>query len=180
MGIKVAAHASSEALAHIQSADKVFYLETSPLSRGWIQGLNQTAESLHVLYAVDKERRVTYEEMVERVLACVREGKNVCLVSYGHPGVFAYPMHEAVRRAQAEGYAAQMLPSISAEDGIWDDGSPERIGIIKDSSKPGRDFIAFTLNPALASWHYGYKKMDIAYLNRPGAYSLRYYRDDFA
>jgi hypothetical protein len=77
-------------------------------------------------------------------------------------------------------YLRQHRQTLDPIEGIWDDGSPERIGIIKDASKPGRDFIAFTLNPVLASWHYGYKKMDIAYLNRPGAYSLRYYRDDFA
>ncbi|HXI68755.1 MAG TPA: hypothetical protein VNN22_00190 [Verrucomicrobiae bacterium] len=64
-------------------------------------------------------------------------------------------------------------------EGIWDDGSPERLGIIKDTARPGRDFIAFTLDPLMASWHYGYKKMDIAHLSRPGAYRLRYYRDDF-
>ena len=76
-------------------------------------------------------------------------------------------------------YLQQHRQTLDPIEGIWDDGSPERIGIIKDASKPDRDFIAFTLNPGLASWHYGYKKMDIARLNRPGAYSLKYYRDDF-
>ena len=77
-------------------------------------------------------------------------------------------------------YLQQHRQTLDPIEGIWDDGSPERLGIIKDTSKPGRDFIAFTLNPVLASWHYGYKKMDIARLNRAGAYGLRYYRDDFA
>lgn len=76
-------------------------------------------------------------------------------------------------------YLQQHRQTLDPIEGIWDDDSPERIGIIRDNSKPGRDFIAFTLNPAPGSWHYGYKKMDIAHLNRAGAYSLRYYRDDF-
>ena len=77
-------------------------------------------------------------------------------------------------------YLQQHRQTLDPIEGIWDDGSPERLGIIKDSSRPGRNFIAFTLNPVPASWHYGYKKMDIAHLNRPGAYSLRYYLDDFS
>lgn len=65
-------------------------------------------------------------------------------------------------------------------EGIWDDGTPERIGIIRDASKPGRDFVAFALSPVVASWHYGYKKMDITHLSRAGTYGLKYYRDDFS
>jgi len=64
-------------------------------------------------------------------------------------------------------------------EGIWSDGSRDRIGIIRDTSKPGRDFIAFMLNVQLPSWRKGYKKMDIARATRPGAYGLKYYRDDF-
>jgi hypothetical protein len=64
-------------------------------------------------------------------------------------------------------------------EGIWSDGSPDRVGIIRDKSKPGRDFIAFMLNVQLPTWQTGYKKMDIAYTERPGAYSLKYCRDDF-
>jgi hypothetical protein len=79
-----------------------------------------------------------------------------------------------------QNYLQQHRQTLDPIEGMWDDGSPERLGVIKDTSRPGRDFIAFTLNPAPASWHYGYKKMDIAHLSRPGTYSLRYYRDDFA
>jgi hypothetical protein len=64
-------------------------------------------------------------------------------------------------------------------EGIWSDGSPERIGIIRDHSKPGRDFIGFVLNPQLPSWRKGYKKLDIARETRPGAYVIKYYLGDF-
>jgi uncharacterized protein YabN with tetrapyrrole methylase and pyrophosphatase domain len=45
----------------------------------------------------------------------------VCMAAYGHPGVFAYPTHESVRRARAEGFKARMLPGISAEDCLFAD-----------------------------------------------------------
>jgi hypothetical protein len=76
-------------------------------------------------------------------------------------------------------YLRQHQQSLDPIEGIWSDGSPDRIGIMRNSSKPGRDFIAFMLNVKLQSWHAGYKKMDIARVDRPDAYSLKYYRDDF-
>jgi len=59
--------------------------------------------------------------MVDRILAEVRQGLNVCAVFYGHPGVFAYPSHEAIKQARHEGFRAQMLPGISAEDCLFAD-----------------------------------------------------------
>jgi hypothetical protein len=76
-------------------------------------------------------------------------------------------------------YLRQHQQTLDPIEGIWSDGSPDRIGIVRNSSKPGRDFIAFMLNVKLSSWQAGYKKMDIARVDRPGAYSLKYYRDDF-
>ena len=59
--------------------------------------------------------------MIEKTLNYVRAGKVVCMAAYGHPGVFAYPTHESVRQAKAEGYKARMLPGISAEDCLFAD-----------------------------------------------------------
>jgi hypothetical protein len=77
-------------------------------------------------------------------------------------------------------YFQQHRLTLDPIEGIWSDGSTDLIGITRDTSKPGRDFIAFMLNVALPSWQKGYKKMDIARVDRPGAYSLKYYRDDFS
>ncbi len=71
-------------------------------------------------------------------------------------------------------------PTLNPIEGIWSDGSTEQIGIIRDGSKPGRDFVAFTLDSARPNWRRGYKKMDIAQAKRPGAYNFKYYCDDFA
>ena len=45
----------------------------------------------------------------------------MCTAFYGHPGVFAYPSHESVRRARAEGFEARMLAGVSAEDCLFAD-----------------------------------------------------------
>jgi hypothetical protein len=76
-------------------------------------------------------------------------------------------------------YLQQHQQTLDPIEGVWSDGSPELIGIIKDASKPGRNFVAFTLNSPVPSWRKGYKKMDITRAARPGSYGLKYYREDF-
>lgn len=120
-GIKVASQTSAEAIASIEGAEKVYYLAADALTQRWVTLLNPTAEPLHGRYAVGKNRARTYEEIVTCVLGSVREGKRVCLAVYGHPGVFAYPTHEAVRRARSEGFEAVMFPAVSAEDCLFAD-----------------------------------------------------------
>jgi precorrin-6B methylase 1 len=105
-----------EAVAAIERADEVLYLLADGLAGAWLERLNPHVRSLHTLYAEEKERSRTYAEVVEELLAPVRAGRDVCAVFYGHPGVFARPGHEAVRRARAEGFRARMLPAVSALD----------------------------------------------------------------
>jgi precorrin-3B methylase len=83
--------------------------------------VNRSAESLVGFYAIGKPRTETYDEMVEEILRWVRKGLDVCTVFYGHPGVFVQPGHEAIRRARAEGFEAEMLPGVSAEDSLFAD-----------------------------------------------------------
>src|SRR5262245_31948317 len=112
---------STEARACIEAADKLLFLACDAVTCSWLTQVNPGAESLHVHYGPGKPRGTSYAEMVERILAFVREGLKVCVALYGHPGVFAYPGHEAVRRARSEGYAARMVPGISAEDCLFAD-----------------------------------------------------------
>lgn len=120
-GILVAGHTTLEALAQLRCAEKLFYLVADPATQRWLRGLNATAESLYDAYAPGRHRAASYAEMVERILAPVRSGLEVCAAFYGHPGVAAFPGHEAVRRARHEGYAARMLPGVSAEDCLFAD-----------------------------------------------------------
>jgi uncharacterized protein YabN with tetrapyrrole methylase and pyrophosphatase domain len=105
-----------EADAAIGHADEVLYLVTDSLMARWIEGRNPRSRSLHTLYEPGKRRRETYDEIVSELLAPVRGGLDVCAAFYGHPGVFVRPGHEAIRRARAEGFAARMLPAVSALD----------------------------------------------------------------
>jgi Tetrapyrrole (Corrin/Porphyrin) Methylases len=120
-GIDVAAHLTPEARAAIEQADAVLYLAADPVAALKIESLNAGARSLDGFYAPRKSRRETYEEVVEAIVAEATAGRRVCAVFYGHPGVFAYPGHEAVRRARAAGVPARMLPALSSLDCLFAD-----------------------------------------------------------
>lgn len=121
IGIRSPAQATFESASRIANADKVFSLVTDPLAEYWVWNLNRNTESLGVHYAVGKDRRDTYREMVERITAAVRDGLRVCAVSYGHPGISAFPFHEAMRILAAEGFEVEMLAGVSAEDSLFAD-----------------------------------------------------------
>jgi hypothetical protein len=121
-GIRTVGHLTMEAIAWMKAADKVFYVVGDPVAESTLKELCPTgAESLSTLYGEGKPRLQTYLEMVDRVLASVREGQVTVLACYGHPGVFVFPSHEAIRRARTEGFQARMLPGISAEDCLFAD-----------------------------------------------------------
>lgn len=120
-GIQPVAQTSAETVAFIQGADKVFFVAADLLTEPWIRQLNTSSESLNTLYEPGRDRRQTYDLMVERVVDAVVSGSNVCFVIYGHPGVFADPAHEAIRRIRAIGLEAEMLPAISADACLFAD-----------------------------------------------------------
>jgi len=119
-GIKTVGHLTQEAIAWIKAADKVFHVVNDPVAEAAIHRLSSgKGESLAALYAEGKPRMETYEQMIARLLESVHAGLRTCAVFYGHPGVFAYPAHTAIRRLQKQGYEAVMLPGISAEDCLF-------------------------------------------------------------
>jgi uncharacterized protein YabN with tetrapyrrole methylase and pyrophosphatase domain len=120
-GIAMGVHLTPQSRAEIERADEFLYLMVDSLSDSWIANLNPNSHSLRRHYAPDRKRSETYEAMVEQILASVRAGRDVCAAFYGHPGVCAFPSHEAIRRAREEGFPARMLPSVSAEDCLFAD-----------------------------------------------------------
>lgn len=121
IGMLLGAHLSPRARAEIERADVVYAAVSDGLVELWLRELNPVVHSLQPLYQEGRSRMLTYEAMVASILAAVRAGLRVCGAFYGHPGVFAWVPHEAVRRARAEGFAARLEPGISAEDCLYAD-----------------------------------------------------------
>jgi hypothetical protein len=157
-GIQVNMQTTPEARAAIEQAEKVLYLVANRPAGYWIGRLNPTAESLEQFYEPGKNRFVAYQAIVDRILRYVRQELRVCAVFYGHPGVFVYPSHEAIRRARAVGFPARMLPGISAEDCLFADLCVDA-GISGHQSFEATDFLVYRrrFDPysALILWQVG-------------------------
>jgi precorrin-6B methylase 1 len=120
-GIGGVAQVTLEAVAHIEQAEQVFYSIVDPVTECWLRDLNPNAISFAGLYEEGKTRSRTYAEMAELMVTAVRDGRRVCTVFYGHPGVFVEASHAAIRRLRREGYSARMLPAISADGCLFAD-----------------------------------------------------------
>jgi uncharacterized protein YabN with tetrapyrrole methylase and pyrophosphatase domain len=120
-GIKLVGQTTLEALACMQRAEKLFYLVTDRATEAWIKRLNPSATTLENCYDEGKPRPQSYCEMADLILASVRADLQVCAAYYGHPGVFVTSAHDAIQRARAEGFSAQMLPGVSTEDCLFAD-----------------------------------------------------------
>ncbi|WP_192560695.1 SAM-dependent methyltransferase [Pseudomonas allokribbensis] len=119
-GISVG-HVSEETKGWIEAATKVLYCVADAPTERLIMNLNPNHESLYVYYGEDKPRTETYRQMVAKTLEYVRAGEQVCVVYYGHPGIFVNPGHRAVAIARDEGYQAKMLPAVSSLDCLFCD-----------------------------------------------------------
>ncbi|KIJ64101.1 hypothetical protein HYDPIDRAFT_28991 [Hydnomerulius pinastri MD-312] len=121
-GIASIRHMTLETLSAIKSADKVYYTVCDPATEAFIQdNATGSCSDLTVYYDKEKSRYDTYVQMCEVMLREVRAGHNVLGVFYGHPGVFVSPSHRAIAIARAEGYKAEMLAGVSAEDYMFAD-----------------------------------------------------------
>ena len=128
-GIKAIGHMTLDARAWIGSADEVHYVTTDPITEASIRELQPNASSLSRFYEIGRARHDTYEAMTQALLAGVRAGRTVCAAFYGHPGVFVYPSHDAIRRARAEGMRAIKRSGASvfyADARSWSRGSPRK------------------------------------------------------
>lgn len=157
-GITLVAHTTLEALDRMKRADILFYLVNEPATATWLRRLNRSATTLGDAYAEGKRRDKTYREIAERILTAVRGGASVCAAFYGHPGVFANPAHDAIRRARREGFSAQLLPGISTEDCLFADLGLDP-GVSGCQSFEATDFLAhrrrFDPTSALILWQAG-------------------------
>jgi len=119
-GIRPGGHFTRELQHLVRAADAVFAV-VDALTFARLRELNDGVESLQDCYAVGRQRDDSYAEMIDRILVPLGQGRHVCAVFYGHPGVFVWPGHEAIRRARAAGHRAVMYPAVSAADCLYAD-----------------------------------------------------------
>jgi hypothetical protein len=110
-----------EALAAIDNAERLFYIANDRVTEAWLRSRNASAATLSDLYAKGKPRQTTYGQMAARVVLAVEAGASVCLAIYGHPGIFVQFSHVAVTHLRRRGYAARMLPGVSADGCLFAD-----------------------------------------------------------
>lgn len=115
-GISVAGQMTLLTQSHIKNADIVFTGISNKVAENAVRKLNANVFELDDLYEEGKSRAITYQQMTDRIVDAVKEGKKVCAAFYGHPGVFVNPSHAAIEKVRALGCHAEMLPGISAED----------------------------------------------------------------
>jgi precorrin-4 methylase len=121
MGMTLGSHLTPLARSYIEQADVVFAALSDGIVEKWLQRMHPDVRSLQPYYQEGKSRLKTYREWVALIMAEVRDGKRVCGVFYGHPGIFAWSPHKAIETARAEGFDAHMEPGISAEDCLYAD-----------------------------------------------------------
>jgi uncharacterized protein YabN with tetrapyrrole methylase and pyrophosphatase domain len=120
-GIQWAGQTTLAARRAIEVADRVLFAVADAGTVAWLRSLRPDAISLRYGESDGPPRRVIYRQMVDDILAELRCGLRVCAVFYGHPGVFASPSHEAIRKARLEGFSARMLPGVSFLDCLFAD-----------------------------------------------------------
>ncbi len=145
-GIRPGLQLTREARVRIEHADIVLHLLAEAGPHPWLERLNPKTEALDPLYTLGSPHDEVYEGLVEAMLERVRNGEQVCTITYGNPAMFDQSSHEAVRRARAEGFRAQILPAISALDCLF-------VDLALDPGKQGlqcfdaTDFLALRKEP---------------------------------
>jgi hypothetical protein len=88
----------------------------------------------------------------------------------------------AIPEQEFANYLDKNRRNLDPIEGVWNGSGqiPHRIGIMRNTSKPGRDFIGFIFNTDNPTWRKGWKKIDIQRGTQPGTYLFDYYLDNFS
>ena len=118
-GIKSIAHLTQETKKVVQNADKVLYLVNEESLKTWISREAKEAESLEPIYFSSDKRVDAYHNITAYIVDEYQKVKNLCVVFYGHPVVFAESALNAVKKIRAENGNAIILPAISSMERIY-------------------------------------------------------------
>lgn len=116
LGLRCPEQATERCLQALKAADRVFLISDNLEKQDWLRQLNPNFYNLMTHYATGKPRRDTYQEMSDQVLACLKQGGDAALVSYGHPLVFCDPSRLAIEQTGEAGFQVDLLPGISSID----------------------------------------------------------------
>ncbi len=116
LGLRCPEQASHRCMEALRQADRVFLISDNLEKQDWLRQLNPNFYNLMTHYALGKPRRDTYQEMADQVLACLHDGGNAALVSYGHPLVFCDPSRLAIEQTAQSGFQVEILPGVSSID----------------------------------------------------------------
>jgi len=92
-------HLTAEVTEALMGADRVLCVNSY---NPWLRDLNPVCEDLDLLRAEGKNRDVTYTEMVDRVMQCLRSGERVCFALYGHSHFLVTPSTIVIMVAEIE------------------------------------------------------------------------------
>ena len=120
-GIKSIAHLTEETKRVIQNADKVLYLVNEESLKVWITREAKKAESLEPIYFKSNKRVDAYHHITTHIINEYQKVKNLCVVFYGHPIVFANSALNAVKEIRAGNGNAIILPAVSSMDCLFAD-----------------------------------------------------------
>ena len=120
-GIKSIAHLTEETKRVVQNADKVLYLVNEESLKAWIAREAKEAESLESIYFNSDKRVDAYHNITTYIVNEYQKVKNLCVVFYGHPVVFAESALSAVKKIRAENGNAIILPAVSSMDCLFAD-----------------------------------------------------------
>lgn len=119
-GIQMINDLSHAARTWITQSQTVLFHVADELSAQWLQQLNPHAKPL-LNKAITGRRAEAHQEMTAPVMDALHRGEQVCVVFYGHPGLFTDPAHLALKAARAAGFQARLLPALSAMDWLFAD-----------------------------------------------------------
>ena len=92
-----------------------------PAIEEWIKEKAKSFESLLSFYTKHFRRIDCYREITQKIIGDLKSYKNICVILYGHPTVFAMPALAAAKLAVKEGLNVTILPGISAENCLFAD-----------------------------------------------------------
>ncbi|WP_131782768.1 SAM-dependent methyltransferase [Legionella gresilensis] len=120
-GIKSIAHLTAETRQVIKKADKVLYLVNENNFKAWLEREAIEAESLEPIYFKSIKRADAYKEISNYIVEQYHQVKNLCVIFYGHPTVFAQSGLDAVKQIKKEKGNAIILPAVTAMDCLFSD-----------------------------------------------------------